>query len=160
MKINLKSHVLRPLWVLALAPLTIVLIVRYFYVPDDFGVGERGFTYGYHRMGNEDDWKNFEVKFKTREYCKDCHPDKIEANQSSKHMIIECENCHGPAFNHPEDPLKLTVDRSRNLCLRCHSPLQYPSSGRENLKGIDPKEHNIDMECADCHNPHKPDMEA
>lgn len=153
----MRSHVLRPLWVV-LGVILIILISRYFVVPPDFGIYERGFMYGYHRKGNEDEWKAFKVKYRTKVYCQGCHFDKYEENTSSKHRIIECENCHGPAVDHPDAPAKLEIDRSRALCIRCHSYLPYPTSGRSEIKGINPAEHNPDMECSICHNPHKPDM--
>ncbi|HDL20662.1 MAG TPA: cytochrome C, partial [Nitrospirae bacterium] len=138
----------------------LILVARHYYVPKDFGVGKRGFMYGYHRASNEDEWKNVKVKFRTRHYCKDCHPDKIKSIMHSKHSIIQCEDCHGPAGDHPENPPKLKIDRRRKLCLRCHTRLPYPSSGRNKIVGINPDEHNTNIECANCHNPHKPNLEA
>ncbi len=155
----MKSHVLRPLWVVIVV-IGLILLARQFIVPPDFGVYERGFMYGYHRKSNETEWENFKVKFRTKSYCKDCHPDKYESNMSSKHRIIQCENCHGPAIDHPENPPKLAIDKNRSLCIRCHAYLPYPTSQRAKIKGINPEEHNPDMECVMCHNPHKPDMEG
>ena len=154
---NIKSHVWRPLYVV-IAVIALILVARYYYVPKDFGVGERGFMYGYHRAGNEDEWKDYKVKYQSKDYCKDCHPDKIESINKSRHSIIQCENCHGPAVDHPADPLKLSIDRSRNQCLRCHTRLSYPLSDRGKIRGIDPETHNPENECADCHNPHNPGL--
>ncbi len=153
----MKSHVWRPLWVV-LCVIGLTLLVRPLIVPSDFGIGERGFMYSYHRLSNEDEWKAFKVKYQSKEYCKDCHEDKYNANMASKHKIIQCENCHGPAIDHPENPEKLVIDKSRELCIRCHSRLPYPSSLRANLKGIDPSEHNVEYECSTCHDPHSPDL--
>jgi hypothetical protein len=154
----MKNHVLRPLWVI-LGIVALTLIARKFIVPSDFGVGERGFMYSYHRISNEDEWKGFKVKYLTKEYCKECHEDKYESNMASKHKVIECENCHGPAVDHPDDPENLEIDTSRLLCIRCHAYLPYPSSFRSEMKGIDPLEHNPDEECSMCHDPHEPDIE-
>ncbi len=153
----MKNHIWRPLFVV-IAVVAMILVARYYYVPKDFGVNERGFMYGYHRAGNEDEWKDFKVKYQTREYCKDCHPDNIQSIKRSRHNAIECENCHGPAIDHPENPPKLSIDRSRGQCLRCHTYLPYPTSGRSKIRGIDPETHNTEYECADCHNPHKPGL--
>lgn len=153
----MKSHIFRPLWVV-FSLIALGLIARQFVVPSDFGVGERGFMYSFHRKGNEEEWKAFKVKYQSKEYCKECHPDKYENNMASKHRIIECENCHGPAIDHPENPEKLTIDKSRTLCLRCHSYLPYEESLRSKIKGFVPEEHNPDTECAMCHDPHKPDL--
>ena len=154
----MKNHVLRPLWVVIVA-VGILLLVRDFMVPDDFGVNGSGFTYGFHRLSNIDEWKAEKIMYKGKEYCAECHEDNSTANNSSKHNIIECENCHGPAIDHPDDPETLEIDRSRGLCLRCHALLPYPDSKRSQINGIDPDDHNPDESCSECHNPHKPDLE-
>lgn len=154
----MKGHVWRPLFVV-IAIVVLILLFRAFYVPADFGAQDRGYTFGFHRLGNEQDWKNFPAKYKGREYCQECHDDKTASLEKSKHHMIQCENCHGAAMNHPEDPEKLTIDRSRDLCIRCHSKLYMPSSGRNNIPGIDPKMHNPEYACAECHNPHNPSLE-
>ncbi|MBI5141823.1 MAG: cytochrome c3 family protein [Nitrospirae bacterium] len=155
----MSNHVWRPAWVV-LGVVALILTARYFYVPSDFGTHERGFMYGYYRKASEEDWKKIKVKYRTKDYCKDCHADKYEMNMASKHSIIQCENCHGPAMDHPENPQKLAIDKSRDLCIRCHAKLNYPSSRRGELKGIDPDSHNAGMECSACHNPHKPSLEG
>lgn len=136
----------------------LALIARHFIVPRDFVVGERGFMYSFHRRSNEDDWKAFKIKYQSKEYCSDCHEDNYEKNIRSKHKIIQCENCHGPALDHPEEPEKLVINRSRALCIRCHASLPYPTSQRANLPAIDPADHNPDEACAECHDPHEPDL--
>lgn len=156
----MKNHVLRPLFVV-IGLVIIVLIARLFIVPKDFGVWERGYMYGWHRKGNEEDWKAVKVKYKfDNEYCKGCHTDKYDSIMKSPHAIIKCENCHGPVLDHPSEPAKLQIDRSRQLCLRCHTRLPYPTSNRANIRGIDPATHNPDIECSMCHNPHKPSLEG
>lgn len=156
----MKSHVLRPLFVI-LGFVAVILLVRLFVVPKDFGIWERGYMYGFHRKSNEEDWKAFKVKYKfDNEYCKDCHSDKYDSIMQTAHAIINCENCHGPALDHPSNPPKLAIDRSRAQCLRCHYPLPYPTSARANIRGVDPATHNPDIECSTCHNPHNPSLEA
>lgn len=153
----MKSHVWRPLYVI-IGIVGIILIIRVFYVPADFGVHERGYMYGWYRKENIEEWKNFKVKYQGEEYCKDCHSDKIESIMKTPHAVIQCENCHGPAIDHPSDPLKLKIDKSREQCLRCHFPLPYPTSGRANIRGVDPEKHNPGIECVACHNPHSPSL--
>jgi len=154
----MKNHVLRPLWV-AIGAIALVLLVRHFVVPDDFGVYGKNFTYGFFRLGSVKDWQNFPVKYRGKEYCQECHPEKLAANMSSKHNIIECENCHGPAEQHPENPATLEIDRTRSLCLRCHANLPYPGTPRGSLKAVDPLDHNPETACVECHNPHNPNLE-
>lgn len=154
----MKNHVLRPLWVV-LAVIALTLVARHFMVPSDFGVNGESFTYNFHRLSNIDEWKAFPIKYKNKDYCNECHEENYKENQESAHSTVECENCHGPALDHPEEPEALEIDRSRALCLRCHAALAYPGSQRGDLPGIDPEEHNIDSKCSECHNPHNPDLE-
>jgi predicted CXXCH cytochrome family protein len=147
-------HVLRPLYVV-LALAAIILIARIFLVPDDFGIHENGYTYGWYRKANVEEWKSVNVKYRGEEYCQACHPEQAKKVLSSPHKKITCENCHGPALEHPVTPPKLTLDRSRALCLRCHTYLAYPTSERSGLKGIDPDRHNSGLACVLCHNPHE-----
>src|SRR5574341_947919 len=127
----MKNHVFRPL-IVVIIMVALILAARLFYVPKDFGVHERGYMYGWYRKANEEDWKKFKVKY-----------------QGS-------ENCNGPAIDHPSDPPKLAIEKSREHCLRCHFPLPYPTSGRSKIRGVDPEKHNPGTECVACHNPHNP----
>jgi hypothetical protein len=156
----MKNHVLRPLFVV-IGIVILILLARMVIVPKDFGIGDRGYMYSWYRKSNEEDWKKVKVKYMGREYCKDCHAEKYDAIKETPHRIIQCENCHGPANDiaseHPsEQRPKLTIDKSRAHCLRCHFPLPYPTSARAKIRGIDPAKHNPDIECSTCHNPHNP----
>lgn len=153
----MKSHVWRPLLVV-IGSVLLILLIRAFYVPDDFGSHERGYMYSYHRTGNIAEWRAYEVKYRGSGYCRDCHEEKTAALTATPHAVIPCENCHGAAFGHPENPGKLAIDRSRELCLRCHAALVTPSSDRAHIRGIDTAEHNAGIECADCHDPHNPNL--
>lgn len=161
----MKSHVFRPLFAV-IGLVVIVLIFRMFYVPKDFGIHERGYMYGWYREGNIEEWKtSLKVKYQGKEYCSGCHADKVQSIDKTPHAIIQCENCHGPANDatgdHPsEQRPKLIIDKTRVQCLRCHTKLAYPTSGRANIRGIDPDKHNPDIECVMCHNPHKPSLEG
>lgn len=154
----MKRHVWRPLFVV-LGLVAIILSARMIYVPADFGSQERGYTFGFHRLSNEQEWQAFPAKFKDSVYCGGCHEDKTGSWEASAHAAIPCENCHGAAFGHPDKPEKLGIDRSRGLCLRCHAKLYMPSSGRHDLPGIDAERHNPGAECVACHNPHNPSLE-
>jgi len=151
----MKGHALRPLYVV-IALVAVMLIARAIVVPADFGVQEQGYMYGWHRKGDEDFWKQFKVKYRGRDYCKDCHAENYEMIMQTPHAIIECENCHGPAVEHPSEPAKLEISKSREQCLRCHAKLPYTQTGRALIRGIDNDEHNPGMDCVMCHNPHHP----
>jgi hypothetical protein len=172
----MKNHVYRPLFVV-IGLVVLIFVARTLIVPEDFGVHEMGYRFGWHRKGNEQDWKNFKVKYQGSEYCNNCHPDKTETISGSPHVVIQCENCHGPAVKmkpgedgkidyknptftkHGEDIFVNERDRSRELCLRCHSYLPYEQSGRVGIRMINNDEHNPGVECVDCHNPHSPGFE-
>ncbi|MDI6753177.1 MAG: cytochrome c3 family protein [Thermodesulfobacteriota bacterium] len=147
-------HVFRPL-IVVLALAGTILIVRNFIVPSDFGVHESGYMYGWYRKSNEGEWKAVKVKYQGKEYCQDCHAESDQQVRSSRHNLIECENCHGPALEHPSNPAKLAIDRGRELCLRCHTHLAYPTSKRSEISGIDAESHNPGGDCVGCHNPHQ-----
>ncbi len=142
-----------------------ILTFRFFYVPNDFGSGKYGFMYSYHRASNVGEWKAIEPKYRDtgrqhlHEYCLDCHAGTISIRSEDMHGMISCENCHGPALDHPNEPQKLLIDRSRDLCLRCHTHLPYTTSERKRIPGINPQEHNPGMSCVDCHDPHNPRLE-
>ncbi len=155
---GMKSHVWRPLWVF-LAIVAVILLARVFLVPEDFGVHETGYMYGWYREGNVQEWKDPQPKYLGAVYCAECHEEKTTGRDASPHGAIQCENCHGPALGHPDDPPALAIDRSRELCLRCHAWLPYPTSGRMAIPGIDPQSHNPGEECSSCHDPHHPNLE-
>jgi ribosomal protein S27E len=159
---DLKGHVWRPLFVVIVL-VAFVVFVKQFIVPKGFGVIDKdvGYMYGYGRKGNIGEWKAYTAKFKfNNEYCKDCHSKNYEEMMANPHAIIKCEDCHGPVLDHPSDPPKLTIEKGKVECLRCHFLLPYPGSGRANIRGVDPAIHNPDIECTMCHNPHKPKMEG
>ena len=43
--------------------------------------------------------------------------------------------CHGYARNHPTDPAKLTIDRTRALCLKCHTD-KTPAQRRPHMRDL------------------------
>lgn len=151
----MKSHVWRPLIIVAVI-IAMLMLGHNFLVPQDFGIWERGYMYGWHRKGNETDWKAVKVRYRTTAYCKSCHEDKYNDLHRSPHADIMCENCHGPALNHPDDPPTLKIDRRRELCIRCHSLLPYRDSVRGAIRGIIPVTHYPGAECVMCHYPHNP----
>ena len=151
----MKSHIWRPLYV-ALLIVAAVLLARVFIVPSDFGVGEQGYMYGWHRKSSEDDWKAVQVKYTGAQSCEPCHIEHFRDLKESPHKNINCENCHGPLMDHPRDRLSIRIDRSRGLCLRCHAKLPYNGSQRSSIRGINPETHYTSAECVMCHYPHNP----
>ncbi len=151
----MKNHVWRPLYIV-LAIVGGIIITRTLLVPNDFGVYERGYMYGWHRKSNEAEWRKYPIKYKSPQICAECHPEKDREIKSSPHASISCQNCHGPNYNHPDDPQGLTIDRSRGLCIRCHAHLPYKGTLRGGIPGINPETHYPQEQCVMCHIPHSP----
>jgi predicted CXXCH cytochrome family protein len=148
-------HVLRPLFVFA-GLILIFLVVRSFAVPPGFGIHDGEYIYAWYDQANLETWKSVQVKYRGREYCQGCHATEFGQTSASSHAPIQCESCHSPAVNHPTDPPRLAIDRSRDLCLRCHADLPATLSGRAAITGKDPETHNPGIECVTCHQPHNP----
>jgi len=131
-------------------------------IAPSFRAVDGDFRYQWHRVDNEKEWSEFPVKHKGSAYCKDCHAGQYSNITASRHARVQCENCHNPAVDHPSNTSKLAIDRSRDLCLRCHASLPYrpgvyteiSDKGPMQLKMQSPDEHNPGIECVTCHNPH------
>ncbi len=143
-------------------------------------------TGGYIFTGDEKQW-NFPtnplglpgawVSYSSGEKPYDCGPCHTTGYDESGHQDnlegivgtwafpgIQCEECHGPASLHINNPkgVDMTVDRSSELCGKCHirSSLQtIPTSGgfirhHEQWNEMARTKHR-GMSCVDCHDPHK-----
>jgi len=154
-----KNHLWRPLLV-ALGLVVFILFLRVILVPDDFGIHERGYMYGWYRSSNAEEWKKVTVKYHGSAGCQDCHEENYKEVMASPHADIQCENCHGPRGEHPDNPEKLSIDKDRSLCLRCHQRLPYPQGGRGKLPAIEGEKHYAGKECVSCHNPHNSTQEV
>ena len=82
-------------------------------MPKSFGIHEKGYIYGWYNKADENFWKEVKVKYRSSEYCKDCHGNNLSLIKQTPHAVIQCENCHGPAIDHPENPAKLAINKSR-----------------------------------------------
>lgn len=64
---------------------------------------------------------------------------------------ITCEACHSPIpANHPTTPMP--VDRSANLCGRCHTETLFEWQASQHRKD--------DLTCVGCHGPHSTDLKS
>lgn len=154
----MRNHVWRPLWAF-LALVGVLLLARSFLIPDHFGAHDSGYIYGFHRLGNEQEWREEPMRYRSAADCGECHP-QTKSLAASPHLVIACQNCHGPALDHPDAPPLLAIDTGRDLCLRCHFRLPYPSSRRGDLPGILPETHYPGENCVSCHDPHRPELEV
>jgi hypothetical protein len=107
---------------------------------------------GFHREAGPAAVAAHELSFAGIEACRECHEDKIDATPHVK-AGVHCESCHGPALEHSKDweKAKPSMPTTRADCARCHArivsrPDWYPQ--------IDPKTHNPESKCVDCHEIH------
>lgn len=168
------SHAWRPV-IVVIGIIAFILVARVILVPSDFKVHNGDYKYQWYRSDAVDDWKAFPVGHRGRDFCKQCHSDKIEIVAEAGHAKVQCENCHvlyeveAEQKGHPIDlkadfeyQLDIGINRSRELCKRCHAQLPYRpeiysgfETGPIQFKMIDPEKHNPGIECSMCHDVHR-----
>jgi predicted CXXCH cytochrome family protein len=81
--------------------------------------------------------------------CLVCHTTGYDPTTATyKADGVTCEACHGPApADHPKSPMP--VDRSTDLCGRCHSDTRFGWQGWKVST-----HYQRGMDCATCHDPH------
>ena len=81
--------------------------------------------------------------------CLVCHVTGYDpATATWKEDGVTCEACHGVvSMDHPKEPA--SVDRSPDLCGRCHSDTRFGWQGWEGST-----HYQRGMDCAVCHDPH------
>ena len=100
----------------------------------------------------------------TTGYNPDGHQDALEGIIGTWTFPgIQCEECHGPGSRHSEDPygVRMVVDRSSQLCGRCHirgNPAQIDASNgfvrhHEQFEELFNSKH-FAISCVTCHDPH------
>jgi len=87
--------------------------------------------------------------------CLVCHTTGYDpATATYKASGVTCEACHGPANeNHPKEPMP--VDRSPDLCGRCHSDTRF---GWQDWTVS--THYQRGMDCATCHDPHSASLKT
>ncbi len=119
-------------------------------IPATFG------QYGFYRGASLEEMEQLPVKFAGKEACIECHNEINEMLVQDVHSEIHCETCHGPGKKHCEDEGKFLLEKptSRESCGICHS--KNAARKKNTIFQVDLKEHNINKQCIECHNPHKP----
>jgi hypothetical protein len=126
------------------------IIFRRAVTPDTFG------EYGHYRGAALEDARAHEINDAGTETCEMCHDDIAAVLNAGAHKSLACEGCHGAGQKHADDPEAhdMTPSADRDFCLRCHAKL--PARNPDIITQVDPKEHNPELNCIDCHNPHSP----
>jgi ribosomal protein L37AE/L43A len=129
------------------------LLIRYFAIPDSFG------QYGHYRGASLDENSMKTVKYISQEECTQCHAEIAELITDGLHDIVKCQICHGPGYLHKDtlNYVSMLKPNTREHCSICHQTL----AGRPSywINQVDIREHNIEKNCIECHNPHEPWME-
>jgi predicted CXXCH cytochrome family protein len=100
------------------------------------------------------EWASQPVQYLGLPDCGECHPDQFIQWSRSKHYVVSCEGCHGPAQAHLRKGAKLVVETSPDFCKTCHGKL-FSRPG--NFPQIDNQSHSEEWTCVSCHNPHHPE---
>jgi len=130
--------------------IALMLVLRHFLVPDSWE------EYGHYRGDALKEIAYKTPKFVQMDDCAACHDSIAELKSSGEHKSLQCEICHGAGYQHIDDPEgnKELLPSGRQFCLRCHT--LNPARSNDEIKQVDPIEHNTDEECITCHNPHQP----
>ena len=126
------------------------LLVRHLLIPESFG------EYGHYRGNSIQENAAAQMHYAGRAACAECHDDMAADLASNIHAGLSCEACHGPGLDHANYPDSVRIEKpsGREFCGLCHS--LNPGRKRAAVKQVDLLDHNIDNDCIECHNPHKP----
>lgn len=144
------EHLLRLAGVLA-AGLVAFLFIRQALVPHDFG------RYGHYRAPALSDIRKQPIRFAGHQTCELCHDDVAKLKSQGKHANIACEACHGPLFQHTDNPtdIKPQLPNVATLCVSCH---EADAAKPKSFPQVASKEHSGGAACNSCHQPHKPNF--
>ncbi|MCF6366911.1 MAG: hypothetical protein L3J35_11995 [Bacteroidales bacterium] len=143
----------RPLILFAVI-IILFLTARHFLTPESFG--EKGFYRGNALEENMDR----EIRHTGDKSCFECHDDKIAERDSSVHISVKCEVCHGPGYKHILSGEANDIEKPDGVtnCKWCHT--KNAARPTTVINQIDIQEHLIDNgaeKCIECHeNPHNP----
>jgi len=101
-------------------------------------------------------WAKRPVKNIGSSACADCHASVTSAWETSAHVAVPCEDCHGASAAHVESGAALPA--APNLCATCHG--QLPSRPAA-FPQVDLSKHGGgSAACSFCHDPHSPALGA
>jgi cytochrome c554/c'-like protein len=142
------NHVVRLALLFALG-LAAFLVLRWWFVPSDFGV------YGHYRAGALDDNRARAVVYAGQGACLECHADVVEVRQGGRHAGVRCEACHGPLGAHASGGSDVApqLPDPRALCIGCHARSGGKPAG---FPQVTVRDHAAEGACTACHTAHKP----
>ena len=130
--------------------ISLFLIIRKLLIPETFG------EYGHYRGASLGEIESLDAAYAGQELCLVCHEDVFDFRSEGPHKGLACESCHGPAIKHAESGGEVAPDipSGREFCGRCHNKNAARSSSA--IIQVNISEHNIELDCIDCHKPHQP----
>ncbi|MBI2437603.1 MAG: hypothetical protein HYV36_02155 [Lentisphaerae bacterium] len=144
-----------PVFVIAGLAVGAALMIRPWLVPETFGED------GFYRVAAMDEEKSRLSRHVGRSACAECHADIAALHAKDAHASVECESCHGPGWEHVNDPTAaLPRPNAKEDCLTCHRLLdarfgsfpQVDLHDHFQLVGVD----DPAIVCTRCHSPHEP----
>jgi hypothetical protein len=130
--------------------ISLFLVARHLLRPATFG------QYGFYRGASLADNAAFPTHYAGQSACFDCHQDIEDMKMQDKHSPIHCETCHGPGLKHIESSEAKDIIKpvGRDFCAKCHQKNAARNQSVIVQKNLE--EHNVNKNCTECHNPHKP----
>ena len=106
----------------------------------------------------------------TTGYRTEGHQDNLEGIAGTWAIDgVQCEACHGPGSRHADDPhgVLMRVDRTSQLCGKCHTPEDPATIAAADGFEIDGQQYSdlynskhFALSCVACHDPHSTTVHA
>lgn len=129
---------------------SLFLIIRKLLIPETFG------EYGHYRAASLQEIESLEEVYAGQQLCFECHEDIFDLRNADKHKSLSCESCHGPALLHATSMGEVApkIPSGREFCGLCHN--KNAARSANTITQVDISEHNTEIDCTICHNPHQP----
>jgi cytochrome c553 len=103
-----------------------------------------------------------EPLFRGAANCQTCHSERYSTWSNGSHGKVQCEVCHGPDRDHPDNGKTLIAADSIRLCTVCHLAMPArPAAQSQIVLAEHPSPGEAMQQCHTCHDPHSPgDTEA
>jgi predicted CXXCH cytochrome family protein len=144
------KHIINLLVLLAVA-LLVALIARTVLIDPSF------YRFGTFRADAVPELAAGEPLFQGSAYCGTCHVEGHDAWLKGRHVRVQCEVCHGPDNQHPDNGKSLVRSDSIRFCTLCHLAMpSRPSDQPQIVLADHPSADEAMQQCHDCHDPHSP----
>jgi cytochrome c553 len=116
------------------------------------------YRFGYYRADAVPELAEGDLRYLGSPYCQaECHEQRYEDWPLGAHKTVQCEVCHGPAPEHPDDGRLLVPTDSIRLCSTCHESMPArPDAQPQIILNAHPVDDGQVMPCLECHDPHSP----